>query len=332
MSKKLKMEHPDSVKSNWHKEFIRKLEEGRKRAEEEEFDVVMKGQYKEAYDLLEDALNADPPQTPLIEGPPGVGKSVLARKFARDTGRPFYEVFFDETIRPAYLIGIFDPALFMKGREYRIDAFEPGPLFEAMMNGGVFVAHELNRATEFCQNTLHSVLEKRERICTLPKRIELPNGQYVKMLKAHEDFRFIAVANPAEMAGVHRLTRALQDRIDLWIYLGYPEKKVELEIISLNSPASQLTNFDLELIYNIINSFRIDERVAEPPSIRASVSLASLYAKAKKSKPTADPMDLIYLYSRAILKGHTKFKALVEAQDKVREEIIQKSIDEIMET
>jgi len=307
------------------------LEEGRKRAEEEVFDVVMKGQYKEAYDLLEDALNADPGQTPLIEGPPGVGKSVLARKFARDTGRPFYEVFFDETIRPAYLIGIFDPALFMKGREHRIDAFEPGPLFEAMMNGGVFVAHELNRATEFCQNTLHSVLEKRERVCTLPKRIELPNGQYVKTLKAHEDFRFIAVANPAEMAGVHRLTRALQDRIDLWIYLGYPEKEVEMEIISLNCPASELTNFDLELIYNMINNFRIDERVAEPPSIRASVSLASLYAKARKSSPDADPRDLVYRYSKAVLKGHTKFKALVEDQDRVRDEIIRKSIDEIME-
>jgi MoxR-like ATPase len=133
------------------------------------------------------------------------------------------------------------------------------------------------------------------------------------------------------MAGVHRLTRALQDRIDLWIYLGYPEKEVEMEIISLNCPASELTNFDLELIYSMINNFRMDERVAEPPSIRASVSLASLYAKARKSNPDADPRDLVYHYSTAVLKGHTKFKALVEDQDKVREEIIRKSLDEIME-
>jgi len=324
------MRLPDDVKSERHMEFIKKLEEGEKRAEEEVFEVVMKGQYKDAYDLLEDALNAEPPQTPLIEGPPGVGKSVLARKFARDAKKPFYEVFFDEMIRPVYLIGIFDPALFVKGREYRIEAFEPGPLFEAMINGGVFVAQELNRATEFCQNTLHSVLEKRERICTLPKGIELPNGQYVKKIKAHDDFRFIAVANPAELAGVHRLTRALQDRIDLWIDLGYPEKEVEIEIIGLNCPASELTNFDLELIYNIINNLRRDERVAEPPSIRASVSIASLYAKGRKSRPEADPQDLIYRYSKSVLKGHTKFKALIEDPEKVRDEIIKKSIDEVM--
>ena len=123
-----------------------------------EHPVVLKGQYETAYSLLKDAL--DTGITPCLVGPPGVGKSLLARKVAEDTARSFHEVFFDENVTPSRLIGSFDPALVVRsGRN--ISSFEPGPLIRAMVEGGLFVAHELNRATEFCQNSLIAPLEER---------------------------------------------------------------------------------------------------------------------------------------------------------------------------
>ena len=56
-------------------------------------EVVLKGQYTKAYDLLQDSIAAG--ITPCLVGPPGVGKSLMVRKIANDTGRPFYEVFFE---------------------------------------------------------------------------------------------------------------------------------------------------------------------------------------------------------------------------------------------
>ena len=65
--------------------------------------------------------------TPVPIGPPGVGKSLLARKFAADTGRSFNEVFFDDLMRPGYLAGSFDPAMVLQ-KGYCQEASEEGPL------------------------------------------------------------------------------------------------------------------------------------------------------------------------------------------------------------
>ena len=118
--------------------------------------VILTGQYDTAYKLLMDSIDSN--VTPCLVGPPGVGKSLLARKVAEDTGRGFYEVFFDENMTPSRLIGAFDPALVVR-RGRAVESFEPGSLMRAMVEGGLFVAHELNRATEFCQNSLIAPLE-----------------------------------------------------------------------------------------------------------------------------------------------------------------------------
>ena len=46
-------------------------------------EIILEGQYKAAYEVLEDAVSVG--LTPILIGPPGVGKSLLARKFAVDT-------------------------------------------------------------------------------------------------------------------------------------------------------------------------------------------------------------------------------------------------------
>ena len=222
-----------------------------------EHPVVLKGQYETAYSLLKDAL--DTGITPCLVGPPGVGKSLLARKVAEDTGRSFHEVFFDENVTPSRLIGSFDPALVVRnGRN--ITSFEPGPLIRAMVEGGLFVAHELNRATEFCQNSLISPLEERHYHL-------FPLG----LIKAQETFAFVATQNPIETSGTYRLSRVLVDRIGCWIRLTYPTKETELEILKENTPAFTLPVSALDKIYEIVKATRENSVLEIPASPRFGI-------------------------------------------------------------
>lgn len=224
--------------------------------------VILKGQYRKAYDLLKDSIDAS--VTPCIVGPPGVGKSLLARKVAEDTGRGFYEVFFDENMTPSRLVGSFDPALVVrKGRT--VESFEPGSLMRAMVEGGLFVAHELNRATEFCQNSLIAPLEERHYHL-------YPFG----MIKAHDDFAFVATQNPIETSGTYRLSRVLVDRIGCWIRLGYPNKETEIEILKVNAPAFNLSEDTLNKIYEVVRDTREIHELEIPASPRAGIFLTRL--------------------------------------------------------
>lgn len=230
-----------------------------------EHKVVLKGQYQRAYDLLRDSIDSG--ITPCLVGPPGVGKSLIARKVAEDTERSFHEVFFDENVTPSRLIGSFDPALVVRnGRN--ISSFEPGPLIRAMVEGGLFVAQELNRATEFCQNSLIAPLEERHYHL-------FPIG----MIKAHENFAFVATQNPIETAGTYRLSRVLVDRMGTWIRLGYPTKETEIEIIRENTPAFRLPMSALEKIYDIVRETRNTKALEIPASPRSGIFLTRLVNK-----------------------------------------------------
>ena len=227
-----------------------------------EHKVVLKGQYQRAYDLLRDSL--DTGITPCLVGPPGVGKSLLARKVAEDTARSFHEVFFDENVTPSRLIGSFDPALVVRnGRN--ISSFESGPLIRSMVEGGLFVAQELNRATEFLQNSLIAPLEERHYHL-------FPIG----MVKAHENFAFVATQNPIETAGTYRLSKVLVDRIGSWIRLSYPSRETEIEIIRENTPAFGLPDSVLQKIYDIIKETRETTSLEIPASPRSGIFLTRL--------------------------------------------------------
>lgn len=227
--------------------------------------IVLDGQYKKAYELLDDAVSAR--LTPIIIGPPGVGKSLLARKFAYDTQRPFYELFFDELMSPSHLVGTFNPAVLVS-KGYCMEAFEPGPLLLSMIGGGVFVAQELNRASEFCQNSFLEPLEE--------KTLYIPR---LGKIRASDNFVFIAVANPYEFSGAHRISEALRDRLHVWISLTYPDKETELKIIAANTPENKLDHDSMQKIYNIIAQSRQSEEFSKLASVRSGISIARVASR-----------------------------------------------------
>jgi MoxR-like ATPase len=275
-----------------------------------EHPVVLKGQYETAYALLKDAL--DTGITPCLIGPPGVGKSLLARKVAEDTGRSFHEVFFDENVTPSRLIGSFDPALVVRnGRN--VASFEPGPLIRAMVEGGLFVAHELNRATEFCQNSLISPLEERHYHL-------FPLG----LIKAQESFAFVATQNPIETSGTYRLSRVLVDRIGCWIRLTYPTKETELEILRENTPAFSLPVSTLEKIYDIVRETRETPSLEIPASPRSGIYLTRLVNKYYER--FEDDNHAIRFFAPAVLGKEMKVREEGKTVAKVIEEILDRRL------
>ena len=154
----------------------------------------------------------------VLEGPVGVGKSKLAFHVANSLQRPIIRIDADERYTEEKLIGYFDPVLVLQSG-YQKDSFVPGPLCLALQQGAILLINEFNRLPVSVQNILLPVLDERF--------LDIPRYQTVQ---AHKDFVVIATQNTSDYVGVHNLSEAIRDRIEL-IPIFYQNWEEELEII-----------------------------------------------------------------------------------------------------
>ncbi len=291
---------------------------------EEQIDIVLSGQYGKALELLRDAEATS--LFPALVGPPGVGKTILCRYFAslraqENKKKTFNWLTMDESIKPSHFIGSFDPAITLK-KGFVLEAFNPGPLLNAMLEGGTFLANEINRATEYSQNTLLEPLEEAS--------ISIP---HLGRIKADNEFFFICAMNPEELSGTHRLSEALKDRIKIWIKLTYPDKSTELDIIRINLPEHFIIEeSELELIYSIIKETRHNKiDIDVPASIRAGIAIAKMLGRKRllEKEKKAEEKESVYVYLSEIVKhvllGSIKPKPGVKVEN-IIENIIHKTL------
>jgi MoxR-like ATPase len=145
----------------------------------------------------------------LVQGPPGLGKTLLAKTLARVLGGEFRRVQGTADLMPSDIIGthVFDAAK----NEF---VFRRGPLF-----ADVLLVDEINRTGPKTQSALLEAMEERQ-VSSERDHYALP-----------EDFLVLATQNPREFEGTYPLPESQLDRFMLRIDMTYPERASETEIL-----------------------------------------------------------------------------------------------------
>lgn len=145
----------------------------------------------------------------LIEGVPGVAKTITAKLLAKTVAVDFSRIQFTPDLMPSDILGtsVFN----QKTTDFD---FKKGPIFSNFI-----LIDEINRSPAKTQSALFEVMEERQ--------ISIEGNKY----KMDEPFLVIATQNPIEHEGTYRLPEAQLDRFLFKIIVGYPTPKHELQII-----------------------------------------------------------------------------------------------------
>ena len=183
----------------------------------------------------------------LLEGVPGLAKTLAVKTFAEISGLDFKRIQFTPDLLPADVSGtlIYEQA---RGSF----SVRKGPVFT-----NVVLADEINRAPAKVQSAMLEAMEE--------KQVTIGEDTY----KLPEPFFVLATQNPIEQEGTYNLPEAELDRFLLKLTLGYPSSEDEIQIVKTQGMASKvpvkqvLTSADL-LRFRELNSLVVcDDKIVE---------------------------------------------------------------------
>ena len=156
----------------------------------------------------------------LLEGVPGLGKTMLVRTLARVLDLKFARIQFTPDLMPADIVGtdILEEAEDGR-REFR---FQPGPVFTNLL-----LADEVNRATPKTQSALLEAMQERT--------VTVANRSY----PLEPPFLVLATQNPIEMEGTYPLPEAQLDRFLFKVNVEFPVSGELVEILSRTTGESE---------------------------------------------------------------------------------------------
>ncbi|WP_245897402.1 AAA family ATPase [Hymenobacter nivis] len=187
----------------------------------------------------------------LLEGVPGVAKTLMAKLLARTLAVPFSRIQFTPDLMPADVLGT---SIFRQNTgEFE---FRRGPIFAS-----VVLIDEINRAPAKTQSALFEVMEE---------RTVTQDGTTYTM---QEPFLVLATQNPVEQEGTYRLPEAQLDRFLFKLRVGYPTLAEEVQILqghhagfggtSLDSVQPILSAADLGALRAQVRQQRVEPNILE---------------------------------------------------------------------
>ncbi|MDA3809552.1 MAG: AAA family ATPase [Spirochaetaceae bacterium] len=184
----------------------------------------------------------------LIEGVPGLAKTLTVTTLSKAIDTSFKRIQFTPDLLPADLLGtlIYNP----KTGEFTT---KKGPLFTNLV-----LADEINRAPAKVQSALLEAMQERQ----------ITIGDETHLLD--DPFMVLATQNPVEQEGTYPLPEAQVDRFMMKLKIGYPSKSEELKILreqssikKENPVISVLTPEDIIRLRNLVDIVYMDEKIEE---------------------------------------------------------------------
>ncbi|MCC5908874.1 MAG: MoxR family ATPase [Clostridiaceae bacterium] len=179
----------------------------------------------------------------LLEGAPGLGKTLLIKSLAKTLGVDFKRVQFTSDLMPSDITG----ARVYNMKEQKFE-FIKGPVFTNFLLGD-----EINRTPPKTQAGLLEVMEE--------GRVTIDGKGYETL----NPFMVFATQNPIEYEGTYPLPEALLDRFFMKIHIEYPSTAGEVEVIKRHHRGvdKNLVNLNIDTIATIEDIFSYQREVEE---------------------------------------------------------------------